>query len=64
MCGSTETQILLGMFGLMWVTATTVGGFMIKFMLDIKGDLAEIKADIAAITKRLDSVETGITARR
>ena len=48
----------------MWVTATTVGGFMIKFMLDIKSDLAEIKADIAAITRRLDSLETGVTARR
>jgi len=31
---------------------------------EIKGDIGEIKAEIRSITKRLDSLETGITARR
>ena len=66
-----QTQILVSMFGLLWVTTIGIGGFMFKFMLemntrlgDIKAELAEIKAEIRLINKRLDSLETGITARR
>ena len=59
-----QTQILLSMFGLLWVTVATVGGFMIKFMLDIKGEIGDIKAELAAISKRLDSLESGVIARR
>ena len=31
---------------------------------EIKGDIGEIKAEIRSINKRLDSLETGVTARR
>ena len=77
-----QTQILVSMFGLLWVTMIGIGGFMFKFMLDIKGEigdikadvnnkfgdikteLAEIKAEIRSINKRLDSLETGVVTKR
>ncbi len=66
-----QTQILIGMFGLLWVTMTTIGGFMMKFMLDIKteignikADLSDIKAEIRNINRRLDSLESGVIAKR
>ena len=66
-----RVQILVSMFGLLWVTTIGIGGFMLKFMLDmnvklgdIKGELAEIKAEIRSISKRLDSLETGVVTKR
>ena len=66
-----QTQILIAMFSLLWVTMTTIGGFMMKFMLDIKteignikADISDIKAEIRNIVKRLDSLESGVVSRR
>lgn len=68
---SEQTQILLSMFGLLWVTMIGIGGFMFKFMLDmntrlgeIKAELASIAAEIRSINKRLDSLESGVVTKR
>jgi hypothetical protein len=62
-----QTQLILGMF----VPIYAIGGWALKILWDmntrlgdIKAELASIAAEIRSINKRLDSLETGITARR
>jgi len=66
-----QTQIIMAMLGLLWITIIIIGSFIMKLMLDIKTEMGNIKADISDIkaetrniVKRLDSLESGITSRR
>lgn len=66
-----QTQLILGMF----VPIYAIGGWALKILWDMnarigdlrtemKAELADIKAEIRSINKRLDSLETGIVTKR
>ena len=72
---SVEIQMLVGMFGLLWVTVFAGFGWGIRILMDMNTKIGEMRtemrtefakqsAELTAITKRLDSLESGVSARR
>jgi hypothetical protein len=59
----TETRILMGMLGFLWITEIVLGGFMIKLMLDIKSDISKINEEIKDIHMRIDRLWSLIEKR-
>lgn len=59
-----ELHILMMMVGVLWATVVSGGLWMITILRDIRNDLRDIHADLREINKRLDSLESGVIAKR